>query len=611
MNRRGVFPVVCLISAAVIAGVLAVAGCGPRVGTGSSEPIAAAPPGDPWETVSRQLRKDTELPSCKAALGQLNNELAERPGAAGPAPLTGDAIKSLAALVPLSPDDLAEIRPAAYSRLDPAYIADCFYLQDAARSLDPSGLAPAERARIGFAWVCRQLYLDPWFIQGQQIPAIPPTYSLRRGSGTGLDRAYVFLALLQQMGLDGCLIGEPGASEKMTFKTSPANDGVNKGPFFAVGVRIGADILLFEPWRGEPFPGPGGTGIGTLAQVKADPNQLKNWFEDRAKPWDVNAAAIKQASVVLAVPLNSLSPRIALLERKLKAETGVNLAIDPAALRARFAASSPDGPAVTETKFWNPLGDRFTYCRSLIAFLPLEEGGLDRAPPGERLFSLYWHSMLPLSLLDLPRELKSQAAIERLQTSILAVYGASFFSPPTPRERIQRGRFQDAARDLMEKLQNFGRGQERLRSLDAAAVTAWCEAANTLYENLNLKRFPTIGQIAPQPDTDPEVIAARNAIEEFWRRGEVGHLLIDRATAALGRSEAAFLLALAKHEEAERLQLRADRLGGAANSAANAWLEAANAWDSFLQQNSSTDLPRRAEHARLLAARARHYASGK
>ena len=55
---------------------------------------------------------------------------------------------------------------------------------------------------------------------------------------------------------------------------------------------------------------------------------------------------------------------------------------------------------------------------------------------------------------------------------------------------------------------------------------------------------------------------ARAAVEAFWRaQGQTAQVIIDRATARVGLAEATFQLALAKHEEAERQQLRADRSG--------------------------------------------------
>lgn len=576
------------------------AGCGNSPTAQKEDPSQQTKKADPWEATAERLRRERDLSACKSALGQLNNELSERTDVAGAPGLTNEAEAALKSFVPLSSDDILELRPAAFTSLDPAYLAECFYLRDAAQSLDASGLPAIEQARLGFAWVCRQLYLMPWEHERDGfIPAVPTTYALRRGSGSGLERAYVFLALLQQMGLDACLIGGAGAAEKFTavFDEEKRKIALRRGPFWAVGIRNGSDIALFDPWRGERVP-------GTLAEVKADPNRLKAWFEDKARPWDVTPDEVRNATVCLAVPLSSQAPRLAVLEKRLQAETGVRLSIDAAGLKSRFAASAPHGPAV-EAKFWNPPRDRFTYTRVLITFLPTEEGGLDRADAAHQLHGMYQSSLVPKSLIDVPKSLKPAAA-ERILTNIFALYEASFLTAPGPRDRIQRGQFQDAARDLTTKLERFTLGLERLRRLDPAEIEPWCEQANSAFDNLNQKRFPNPAQLAPQPDSDPEVAEAKAALETFWRSNEVSRSLVDRATASLGRGEALYLLALSKHEEAERRQSR-----GANAASRDTWLEASNAWESFLISNGASASDPRTLHARKLAARARQFAEQK
>ena len=535
---------------------------------------------EPWESVASRLRRETDLATCKTALSQLNNDLAERPDLPAPPALAPDAAKAIQALMPMMPDDLNEISGSSYSSFDPAYLAQCFYLRDAARSIDPTGKPPLEVAKLAFAWVCRQVILQQWKLEeGVRIPAVPPTFTLAKGSGTGLERAYVFLGILQQLGIDGCLVGNADGNTL----ADPRSD-FKLGPFLAVGVRIGSDVFLFDPVAGEPFPAPDGTGIATYAQVTADPAK-----------WKLSESEAKTSTLVLVVPLSSLAPRIAALESKIAADTGVKLAFDAAALKARFPAGA---------KFWNPLGDRFTYTRILVQFLPSEEGGHERSAGMDRLYAKYQVSMLPKSLAELPQDLNPGVA-ERLRNGILGVYGASFFAPPTPRERIQRGQLQDAARDLTQKREAFSLGFERIRALDPAEVAVWRTEAGKAFEVITAARYPNPGQTTPQPDNDPAVIEAKQSFENFMRSTEaVARVIVDRATAALGRSEASYLLALAKHEEAERRQSR----GG---NALDAWREAANAWNAFLEQDSESGQPARTAQAKMLAARAKGFAEAK
>ena len=62
---------------------------------------------------------------------------------------------------------------------------------------------------------------------------------------------YVFLGLLQQMGFDGCLLGPPDAKSVLWFTMPNSTDshvmlGGPRGPFWAVGVRIG-HFTAIEP----------------------------------------------------------------------------------------------------------------------------------------------------------------------------------------------------------------------------------------------------------------------------------------------------------------------------------------------------------------------------
>lgn len=585
---------------ALIALAASLAGCGKSAtSTKPDGQKSEAAKADPWDGVAKRLRKDTDVGACRAALNQLNSDLGNRPDVPGPAPLSPDAEKALAALVPLAGPDAAEIRSASFSNLDPVYLADCLYLRDAAQSLEVPGASPEKHADLAFAWVCRQVLLQPWLMDGRLVPAVPPAFVLRRGSGSGLERAYVFLVVLQQLGLDGCLIGRPDAATQPTGFAPPGGTPTNgviipKGPFWAVGVRAGADVLLYDPWRGEKFP-------GTLAKLKTNPDPLKPWFEAKSPAWDVTADDVKNASVFLAVPVSGLSPRAAMLEDKLKADSGVKLSVNASALRERFLTEALKGPAFpnADAKFWNPPADRFAYGRVTATFMPFDEGGLDRAESTARIHTMYHFALLPRSVLMLPRELTEAPVKERLMSIAAATYERAFHAPPSPRERIQRGQFQDAARYLAEKQDAFTKGLERLRNnRDSESIAAWCKQASEVFADISRAE-------SFNPAAVPE---AQQAAAAFWQRhGGTAQLVVDLASARAGMVEATFLIALLKHEEAERHQARREHAGGDSlkADAVNAWKEAANAWGSYLDttKNDAAFAPR-AAYVKALADRA-------
>lgn len=617
MNRSG--RLVAIVSAAALPALalstLALTGC-PKPGVRPEEKTKGSQQAksDPWEAAAKRLAKETDPAGIRGTLNKLAEDLVARPDVPGPPGLSADAEKALAPLARLAPEDLEVVRPAAYTAGDAAYLSESLYLRDAARAIDPVGLPPADQARAAFAWACRQVYLRSWVMDdGRFVPAVPPTYVLRRGWGSGLERATVALALFQQLGLDAGLVGPPDVADKsvgysppwVTVKDSPTAPG----PFWAVAVRVGADVLLFDPFGGRAFPAP-------LAQVKANPDLLKPWVDDKDHPWKVPADVVKQATVYLSVPLPALAPRMATLEERTKAELGANLAVDLKALRDRFMAAPPAGPGLTDVKVWNPPNDGLAYPRVLASFLPPDEGGNDRRPQGQRLVDLYPTSRIPARELILapgvlPEGLMFPTIALRLTSAAGQGYDNAFLTASSPIERLQRGQLQDATRMLTERQDGYARGQEQIRNVTQEQLDDWVRRANKVYGDLRRAEYPDPNQPRPNPPTDPAVAAARIAVEDFWRTtGPVASAIAARITARVGLAEASYLLALAKHEEAERQQLRAEKAdaGSAARAratAANAWAEAANTWRSYLDQASNLPgLEARAAHARRLAARA-------
>ena len=97
------------------------------------------------------------------------------------------------------------------------------------RSLRLDRLAPREQARACFDWVMRQVQL-----RDRAGDALPPDFVLRRGWGTALERAQIFLAVLQQLGIDGCMLAVPGKPGEPALR------------YWLPGALIGKEIYLFH-----------------------------------------------------------------------------------------------------------------------------------------------------------------------------------------------------------------------------------------------------------------------------------------------------------------------------------------------------------------------------
>jgi hypothetical protein len=579
---------------------LALIGCGkppPPVDPAGDSVTAKV---DPWKTTGPRLRKSTELAECKSALAALSADTGAVSGKKL-TPITPDALAALAALVPLSADDRAEVGAQVFTAHDAGYLSDCFYLRDAARALGASGLPPEKQADLAFAWVCRQVYLFPWLRPLGRDPngrdlyestVVPPVAVLRRGYGSGLERMYVFLALAQQLDLDVCLIGGPDAG-KVEARGGPviryADTGAeaSRGPFWAVGARVGTDVRLYDPWRGTALP-------VTLNQLRANPDAAKAWFEDKANVSGATPDDAKKATAYLAVPVNALTPRVTMFEEHLKGDLGVRVAIDAKALLARFPDPKP--------AFWLTAGE-YDYGRAARSFFPAEMGGSERNTQRGKLYDIYVLQQIPQAAFQLPAGLDRPDARDRLQALAAGSLAAAYIEPPNPRERVQRGQFQEAARDVVAKQERFADGLERLRvNKDVPRqIDEWVAGANDVY--LQLTRATEIDKTAGAQEK------ALQAINEHWKAPGALYI-IDRASAEVGRAEAAFLLALCNHEQAEVARVRADRAAPAdadrlRTEAATAWENARAAWRSYEQYaGAHAGFPGRAAHGKALAARA-------
>ena len=608
VGNRLLFP---LQSAGILAAVAfglwsLVSGCGKPPAKVKTDDATNGAKVDPWEKAAKRLRKDADLAACKAALTGLNSDLTRAEKGEKPAALSSEAEEALARVVPLNPGDREEIRGATFTLHDPIYLAECLYLRDAARSLTLPDLKPEQLADLGFAWVCREVYLKPWLTpsaaQGSiSAAALAPTYVLRRGSGSGLERMYVFLGLLQQMGFDGCLLGPPDAKSVLSYIMPNSTDshvmlGGPRGPFWAVGVRIGTDVRLYDPWSGEAFP-------ATLSQMKASPEKYLAWFASAGNHSGITADNLKSAVLYCAAPVNSLAPRMVMLEEKLKPEVGVKLAINAAALKAAFSDLKP--------VFWNPPNDDFAYGRTARMFLPVDEGGADRSERSQnQRFQAYFMSQLPIEKDITALAANSPAALRESKETMEIIYkdirdrfavfsrstfGLAFIEAPTPRERVQRGHFHDAAKTLVEKQEGFGRALLRVKNTPDRDkhMRDWMEKAIEIYLSFG-----------------PQNPNARADSDKHWASPGAA-LIIDRAVGESGQAEAAYLLALCKHEQAERLQARLEHTTGNEASALkpgviDAWKVALSEWYSYRDQYSAgrVGLPGLDEHAKELTARA-------
>src|SRR5262249_24117026 len=219
--------------------------------------------------------------------------------------------------------ELEEVESVSFRPLGAHHLDLCFLLRGTAQALQVQGLPPQQQAAAALEWVTRQVAL-----QEHDADLLPPQAVLRRGHGSARERALVFLALLPQLGLDGCLVVCPGAKGRpavwLCGTLVTARDA---------GGKASGELCLFDPRLGVPLPGPGGQGIATLAQLKSQPDILRPLAADDKAPYDLTPEQAGRAEAYMACPLPALSKRMAYLEGVLSEGHRVRLALDPDRLR--------------------------------------------------------------------------------------------------------------------------------------------------------------------------------------------------------------------------------------------------------------------------------------
>lgn len=599
----------------VVMSVVALNGCGGRpteVSGGGREERAKD---DPWQKFVGGFRGEADWQKVRQLLTDLNSGLSDstttatRPRTAEPAEL--DKLK---ADLRLTDRETKFVAQSDYTQLDAHYLAECLYLRDAAAGLGVQDSDPVPvRAGAAFDWVRRQVVNFPSVFQTPEgvftQPPVPPAYVLRRGSGTGTERAFVFLALCRQLGLDACLVGTAAADRDWTYTRTKAGN-MPDGPFWAVAVKSGDDLLLYSPWRGEAFPGKTADRPATLAELKADPAVVANWKDDKTAPWDVPDADVKAAELYVSVPLSAVAPRTATLHDKLTGTVGGSYRVNWAETTARLAAGGH------KVSGWNPPADVFTPVRGLGSFLPTQQGGLEMPPDVKQFYVYYQRAQtsqpaLTLNLPDLKHPAVSQKLLDIARGFLILSYLPQLAQPDSvvwpPLEKIHRGRHNDATKELIDLRDKF---TEAVKNRAGAALAkgddtaTWVAKANELYDNLSRARVSEYKAV--------EVPAAERQIEEFWKASQQkAGFLLNEIAGAPGAAEATFLLAKSFHERAEKAELEVKRAAGGDASAARvkakaAWATAASWWGQYdrYRELQNQSYPGRGDLTKKLAERA-------
>jgi len=212
---------------------------------------------------------------------------------------------------------------------DVVAIRDRCWLAAIARTVRGTATDDLEVATRLFEWTVRSLAAvsDPPMVPSDTLPGsrwFLPGEILLAGRASPPQRAWIFLELLGQAGIDGVMVATQAA------------DGPPR-PWVPAALVAG-EAYLFEATYGMPIPGPAGEGVATLRQARADPAILESLsLPDRRYPVQAETLAAGVVPLVAADPW-TLSTRMAALDRELGATQGVRVRVDATGLAGRAAA---------------------------------------------------------------------------------------------------------------------------------------------------------------------------------------------------------------------------------------------------------------------------------
>lgn len=248
----------------------------------------------------------------------------------------------------LSPDlkKLPEVRTLETVRFqdpdDGWFLQEAVWLRDIskqARADQFKDLAVAERL---FDWTVRNIQLEPsepvaskGSADNKAAIKHRPYETLLLGRGDAMERAWVFILLARQQGLEVVYLG---LGDEM---------GKNVRPWLPA-LALDGELYLFDSRLGLPIAGAEPGSIATLSQVVADPALLTKLDLDSEHPYPVRADDLKHVVAFVEGSPGSLSQRMALVESRLAGKNRLALT----SLASATAERVKKLPHVAEVRLW-------------------------------------------------------------------------------------------------------------------------------------------------------------------------------------------------------------------------------------------------------------------
>ncbi len=255
-------------------------------------------------------------------------------------PLLGTVEPRLAA-APLVDDVVKKLDTGIFTMNDMLSLQETVWLRDIARHARGSELDDLSVAEHLFDWTVRNLQLVEEPSADKLGAERSPLEILLLGRATARERAWIFLLLLRQQGLDGVMLAIPGQGDSPPREWLPA-------------LVTDTDLVLFDPWLGMPLPGPDGKRIATLSDVAENDSLLRSLDLDSSRPYPVKAEQLDKVVAYVEASPGYLSRRMEKLDERMTGDQRMVLFCKPGDLAARLAGR----PHVGQVRYW-PLAYEF------------------------------------------------------------------------------------------------------------------------------------------------------------------------------------------------------------------------------------------------------------
>jgi hypothetical protein len=246
-----------------------------------------------------------------------------------------------------------------WSLRDARHLEDCMMYYGIATRVAGTGES-LDRVRRVFDWVVRQIQLvPPGSLRAAQLPHVfaRPYDILLRGMATEsegfwAERAWLFMALCRQMGIDTGLVTysksttlEPLVPKNATtIQLETGSPGMRMAPkppiVWICAVLIDDKAYLFDARLGLEIPGPDGSGVATLDEAIADPVILERMNLPGLTAYGTSRASLLGSRRKIGIMIDSsqgyFSPKMKLLERDLVGKERAILYRDAAEQRDHF-----------------------------------------------------------------------------------------------------------------------------------------------------------------------------------------------------------------------------------------------------------------------------------